>query len=277
VDKDTAGYALRPVTRVQGGVEEHADDWLAQEVPVAVLYDGEPFAVMMATPADLEDFAFGFSLTEGRVADANAIRSVAILEGLEGIELNISTDSGSTDGSSTDAPADLRQERLMPGRSGCGICGSRTLEEVVRHPATVGEGIRIDSATLERALASLRDSQPINAMTGSVHAAAWASEDGTLVKVREDVGRHNALDKLIGAMLREDIDPQRGFAVITSRASYEMVTKAATAGISLLAAISAPTALAVHLARDCGVTLVGFARPGRHVIYTHPQRMIQRG
>jgi FdhD protein len=165
----------------------------------------------------------------------------------------------------------------MPGRSGCGICGSRTLEEVVRHPATVGEGIRIDSATLERALASLRDSQPINAMTGSVHAAAWASEDGTIVKVREDVGRHNALDKLIGAMLREGIDPQRGFAVITSRASYEMVTKAATAGISLLAAISAPTALAVHLARDCGVTLVGFARPGRHVIYTHPQRMVQRG
>jgi FdhD protein len=268
VDKDTAGYALRPVTRVQGGVEEHADDWLAQ---------GEPFAVMMATPADLEDFAFGFSLTEGRVADASAIRSVAILEGLEGIELNISTDSGSTDGSSTDGPADPRQERLMPGRSGCGICGSRTLEEVVRHPATVGEGIRIDSATLERALASLRDSQPINAMTGSVHAAAWASEDGPIVKVREDVGRHNALDKLIGAMLREDIDPQRGFAVITSRASYEMVTKAATAGISLLAAISAPTALAVHLARDCGVTLVGFARPGRHVIYTHPRRMIQRG
>jgi FdhD protein len=272
VDKDTAGYALRPVTRVQGGVEEHADDWLAQEVPVAVLYDGEPFAVMMATPADLEDFAVGFSLTEGRIGDASAIRSVAILEGLEGIELNISTGSGSTE-----EPADPRQERLMPGRSGCGICGSRTLEEVVRHPATVGEGIRIDSATLERALASLRDSQPINAMTGSVHAAAWASEDGTIVKVREDVGRHNALDKLIGAMLREGIDPQRGFAVITSRASYEMVTKAATAGISLLAAISAPTALAVHLARDCGVTLVGFARPGRHVIYTHPQRMVQRG
>jgi FdhD protein len=273
VDKDTAGYALRPVTRVQGGVEEHADDWLAQEVPVAVLYDGEPFAVMMATPADLEDFAFGFSLTEGRVGDASAIRSVTILEGLEGIELNISTDGGS----SAEGAADPRQERLMPGRSGCGICGSRTLEEVVRHPATVGEGIRIDSATLERALASLRDSQPINAMTGSVHAAAWASEDGTIVKVREDVGRHNALDKLIGAMLREGIDPQRGFAVITSRASYEMVTKAATAGISLLAAISAPTALAVHLARDCGVTLVGFARPGRHVIYTHPQRMVQRG
>jgi FdhD protein len=267
VRNDEAGYALRPVTRVQGGVEEHADDWLAQEVPVAVLYDGEPFAVMMATPADLEDFAVGFSLTEGRIGDAGAFRSVAIREGLEGIELDIATDG----------PPVPRQERLMPGRSGCGICGSRTLEEVVRHPATVGEGIRIDSATLERALAALRQSQPINAITGSVHAAAWATADGDIVKVREDVGRHNALDKLIGAMLREGIDPQRGFALITSRASYEMVTKAATAGISLVAAISAPTALAVHLARDCGVTLVGFARPGRHVIYTHPQRMIQRG
>jgi FdhD protein len=260
-----AGYALRPVTRVQGGVEEQADDCLAQEVPVAVLYDGDSFAVMMATPADLEDFAYGFSLSEGRVADTAMIRAVQVHEGFEGIQLNIVTDEAAV---TAEAP-----ERLLPGRSGCGICGSRTLEEVVRHPTPVSGGISIDDATLEKALAELRQRQPINALTGSVHAAAWARPDGSIHLVREDVGRHNALDKLIGAMLRQGIDAQQGFLLITSRASYEMVTKAATAGIGLMAAISAPTALAVHLARDCGVTLIGFARPGRHVVYSHPERL----
>lgn len=259
------GYALRTVERVQGGAATRAEDCLAEEVPVAMLYDGAPFAVMMATPADLEDFAYGFSLSEGRVADTSRIAAVEIHEGFEGIQLDIRTDGP--------APQAEAAERLMPGRSGCGICGSRTLEEVVRHPAPVASALRIDDAILERALAGLREHQPINALTGSVHAAAWASADGRIVLVREDVGRHNALDKLVGAMLRHGIDAGAGFALITSRASYEMVTKAAVAGIGLLAAISAPTALAVHLAKDCNLTLVGFARPGRHVVYSHPQRL----
>jgi len=261
------GHARRPITQLLAGVARNDTDLLAEEVPVAVHYDGQPFAVMMASPADLPDFAYGFSLTEGRAGpdDIVAVEERAVLEG---ILLDICTRNPA----SGDAPA----ERPLPGRSGCGICGTRLLEEVVKHPASVADGVAIDIASLEFALAALQELQPLNKATGATHAAAWATADGALVVVREDVGRHNALDKLIGAMLRDKIDPQAGFAVVTSRASYEMVTKAAVAGIGLLAAISAPTALAVDLARDCGLTLVGFARPGRQVVYSHPQRLQNR-
>lgn len=258
------GFARLSVTQVNGGVAQPKLDLLAEEVPVAVHYDGEPFAVMMASPGDLEDFAYGFSLTEGRAHPAD-ILDIEVRTVLEGVLLDIRTRNPSP------MPADA--ERLMPGRSGCGICGNRLLEDVVKHPAPVGEGVAIDTDALEAALVVLQDRQPLNAATGAIHAAAWAHADGTLMLVREDVGRHNALDKLIGAMVRDDTDPGQGFALVTSRASYEMVTKAAVAGIGLLAAISAPTALAVRLAQDCGLTLVGFARPGRHVIYSHPQRL----
>ncbi len=261
------GSAKRAVLRVERGVATSAEDWLAEEVPIAVHIDGAPFAVMMATPDDLEDFAYGFALSEGLVIHRDAIREVTIREVLEGVELNIATVVPRS--KAERGPG----ERSLPGRSGCGICGSRELEDVVRHPRQVAGGPTVEIKALERALAMLGERQPVNALTGAVHAAAWADPYGDVVLVREDVGRHNALDKLIGAMLRKETDPLKGFLAITSRASYEMVTKAATAGISLMAAISAPTALAVHLARDCGVTLVGFARPGRHVIYTHPERM----
>ena len=247
-----------------GGIARTDTDLLAEEVPVAVHYDGQPFAVMMASPADLQDFAYGFSLTEGRAVPDDIV-TVEQREVLEGILLDIRTRNP--------AASDALAERLLPGRSGCGICGTRLLEEVVKHPASVADGVVIDTASLEFALATLQERQPLNKATGATHAAAWATADGALVLVREDVGRHNALDKLIGAMLRDKIDPQAGFAVVTSRASYEMVTKAAVAGIGLLAAISAPTALAVDLARDCGLTLVGFARPGRQVVYSHPHRL----
>lgn len=261
--------ALRQVTRVRGGLAQVAQDVLAEEVPVAVHYDGEPFAVMMATPSDLDDFAHGFSLSEGRAAPGD-IREVHVQELLEGVLLDIRTHG--PDNARPAAP-----ERLLPGRSGCGICGNRLLEDVVRRPPEVAEGVRIAPAALERALASLSQRQPLNARTGAVHAAAWAHADGTLEWVREDVGRHNALDKLIGAMLRSGQEASAGFAVVTSRASYEMVTKAALAGITMLAAISAPTALAVNLAQDCGLTLVGFARPGRQVVYSHPWRLAGEG
>jgi FdhD protein len=154
------------------------------------------------------------------------------------------------------------------------LCGARMLEDAVRHPAPVGQGPTIEATGLERALDTLRAAQPVNAATGSVHAAAWVGIDGSIVLVREDVGRHNALDKLIGAMVKAQIDPEQGFLVVTSRASYEMVTKAASAGITLMAAISAPTALAIHLAESTHLTLVGFARPGSYVVYTHPQRLL---
>jgi len=297
------GTATRPVLRVERGVASADDDRLAEEVPVAMHVDGEPFAVMMATPMDLEDFARGFALTEGRVGSIGDIERIDVQEVLEGITVNIRT--AKTCGSrfsgdrslpreSPDRSAGIADEigsykehvddigsykehalpRQLPGRSGCGICGSRELEDVVRRPEPVGLGPTIGVDAIERALESLRALQPVNAFTGSVHAAAWALPDGAIVCVREDVGRHNALDKLIGAMSTAHIDANDGFVVITSRASYEMVTKAAVAGIAIVVAISAPTALAVHLASDCGVTLIGFARPGRFNVYTRPQRII---
>lgn len=263
-----AGWVTRPVLRVERGATTQDDDRLAEEVPVAMHVNGEPFAVMMATPHDIEDFARGFALTEGKVASIDEISSIDIREVLEGVTVDVRT-VGHVLHEHEAEPS----PRALPGRSGCGICGSRELEDVVRHPAPVGTGPSITAVAIEQALAALRAAQPINALTGSVHAAAWALPDGTLLSVREDVGRHNALDKLIGALLAARIDTDHGFVVLTSRASYEMVTKAAVARIAVVVAISAPTALAVHLAADCGVTLVGFARPGRFNVYTRPQRI----
>ncbi|MET0255321.1 MAG: formate dehydrogenase accessory sulfurtransferase FdhD [Luteibacter sp.] len=291
--------------RFERGQRTEDDDRLAEEVPVAMHFDGESFAVMMATPADLEDFARGFALTEGKVESLDDIEAIEVREVLEGITVDVrvlvgtrfSGESGppqaGTPGSAgiadevgsyrathTDMhdplganPVGDARRRQLPGRSGCGICGSRELEDVVRHPEPVGTGPTVTPDAIERALEMLRATQPINAFTGSVHAAGWALPDGTLLTVREDVGRHNALDKLIGALLAAHVDTRDGFVVITSRASYEMVTKAAVAGITIVVAISAPTALAVHLAVDCGVTLAGFARPGRFNVYSRPQRI----
>ena len=259
------GAARRAVLQVRAGIAEPKQDLVAEEVPVGVHYDGVPFAVMMASPGDLEDFAYGFSLTERRIFSGDIVE-VERREVLEGIVLDIRTRVPRQDLPSGSA-------RVLPGRSGCGICGNRVLEDVVKQPAAVADGVIVAAQALEAALAALQDRQPLNAATGAIHAAAWCDAAGTLLAVREDVGRHNALDKLIGAMLREGIDPTQGFALVTSRASYEMVTKAAIAGIALLTAISAPTALAIDLAQSCGLTLAGFVRPGRYVVYSHPWRL----
>jgi FdhD protein len=232
-------------------------------------YNGVSFAVMMATPHDLHDFALGFSLSEGLIATPEQLQDVQVYTLLEGIEVAIRV--------APDAHAahlDRARERLLPGRSGCGICGTRDLEQAIRQNPPVGAGIALTRDALERALEELQTRQPMNAATGAVHAAAWANCNGDILLVREDVGRHNALDKLIGAMRRANIDPNAGLALVTSRASYEMVTKSASAGITILAAISAPTALAIELARSAGITLIGFTRPGSHNIYTHPDRLI---
>lgn len=268
-DETSRGYAVRTVDRWRNGASSHDDDCIAEEVPVAMIYNGATFAVMMASPHDLDDFALGFSLTERLIADPSQLLQLEAHALIEGIELSMRvTDS---------APgADLEQERqrLLPGRSGCGICGTRELENAVRHDGEVGDGVAITREALESALRELKERQPINLATGAVHAAAWADTTGRILLVREDVGRHNALDKLIGAIHRTGIDVNNGFALVTSRASYEMVTKAASAGIALLAAISAPTALAIELARSAGITLIGFARPGSHNVYTHPGRLL---
>lgn len=264
------GFTTRPVDRWRHGRCTREDDFVAEEVPVAMIYNGVSFAVMMATPHDLTDFALGFSLSEGLIGQPTQLLGVECRSLLEGIEVAIQVADDAHGAHLAQQPG-----RLLPGRSGCGICGTRELEQAIKHTPVVGAGTRITRAALERALAELQTMQPMNAATGAVHAAAWADPHGQIVLVREDVGRHNALDKLIGAMHYAGMDPGTGFALITSRASYEMVTKAASTGITLLAAISAPTALAIELARSAGLTLIGFARPGTHNVYTHPHRLLQ--
>lgn len=263
------GFVSRPVDRWRRGKSTHEHDCVAEEVPVAVVCNGVSFAVMMATPHDLEDFALGFALSEGMIDEPAQLLAVQTRALLEGIELALQVTEG-THG----AHLDRAHERRLPGRSGCGICGTRELEQAIQHYPPVGAGSRVTHEAIDRALAELQTRQPMNAATGAVHAAAWADRHGHVALVREDVGRHNALDKLIGAMHRGGLDANDGMAVVTSRASYEMVTKAASAGITVLAAISAPTALAIELARGAGITLVGFARPGSHNVYSHPQHLL---
>lgn len=264
----TAGVVSRPIQRWRDGRLLATDDRVAEEQPVAMQYNGQSFAVMMASPHDLHDFAVGFSLSEGLIASPDQLLDVQVQPLLEGISLAM-TVAPEAHG----AHLDRDGERLLPGRSGCGICGTRELESAIRQPGAVHGDVGLSHAGLQRALAGLQACQPMNAATGAVHAAAFASAEGEIVRVREDVGRHNALDKLVGALHRDGLDPASGFALVTSRASYEMVTKAASAGFTVLAAISAPTALAIELARSAGLTLVGFARPGSHNVYTHPERL----
>lgn len=260
------GCSERRIERWTGARGEPRADCIAEEIPVALRYNGHAYAVMMATPMDLEDFALGFSLSEGLIHARDQLLGVDIHHRLEGVELAMTVAPA--------APAArIDAERLLPGRSGCGMCGMRDLEEAVRQPAPLQRAHRVSPVALARALHALPHHQPMNAATGAVHAAAWADADGRILLAREDVGRHNALDKLIGAMHRAGIALDGGMLLLTSRASYEMVGKAATVGIGFIAAISAPTTLALELARSAGVCLVAFARPDGFNVYTHPERL----
>lgn len=269
VDALPRGAVAREVQRHRGEAVERLRDAIAEEVPVALLYDERPHVVMMATPRDLADFALGFSLSEAVIADAGELESVEERTLLEGIELRLRVPAARAEALET-------RRRNLTGRTSCGLCGAQALEDAVRQPAPVSGGPVIDAPILRRALADLHERQPLNVATGATHAAAWVHADGAIALLREDVGRHNALDKLIGAMAHAGEDVRRGFLVVTSRASYEMVQKAATVGIALIVAISAPTALAIQLAEQTGVTLIGFARRDSHVVYTQPQRFAAR-
>lgn len=274
-DGGAAGYVRLPVRAWRDGRLSALQDCVAEETPVALVYNGEPHVVMMATPADLEDFALGFSCSEGIIADAGELQSLDVFRhdggaGAASYELRLRIPPQRHD--------ELQgRRRNLHGRSGCGLCGAETIADALRSPRRVGAGVPVSIAALRRALDELRRRQALNALTGATHAAAWAAPDGTLQLVREDVGRHNALDKLIGALLRERRDPARGFAVITSRASYEMALKAAMAGMPLLAAISAPTDYAIRVAEEAGLTLIGFARGDHFVIYACPARVLDAG
>lgn len=252
---------LRSAVRVSAGVRTASVECVAEEVPVAMVYNGISHAVMLATPADLEDFGTGFSLAEGIVARASEIHDIDTAHHADGIEVRMQVSNRAFE-------ALKARRRSLAGRTGCGLCGVDSLVQVSREVKPVAARPSVDEAAIHRAFVALGEGQALHALTGSVHAAAWAHADGTLFAVREDVGRHNALDKLIGAVALAGLDTAQGFAVVTSRASYEMVLKLASVGGGLLAAISAPTGLAIDLAGRTGVTLCGFVRDGRMAIYT---------
>lgn len=243
------------------------DETVAEEIPVSLIYNGLPHVVMMASPSDLEDFALGFSLSEGVLQSKSELYAVAATPAQEGIEIRMDIDLMRY------LPLE-EQRRNLAGRTGCGLCGAETFEQAVRHPAPVTSAATVSPTRITSAFAALSQWQALNAQTGAVHGAAWVGSDGVIVCVREDVGRHNALDKMIGAVLSAGGDFQQGFALITSRASFEMVQKAATIGIAIVAAISAPTALAIRLASETGVTLIGFSRGGSFNIYTNDARVV---
>lgn len=240
---------------------------LAVEMPVNLVYGSVPYAVMMTTPADLVDFAYGFSLTEGIVAEADEIRGVTVEDGEGGLRLLVDL-----------APGRLREhlarKRAISGRTGCGVCGIDDLAALPMAETKATAAVVVGITAVERALAALGDAQVLNRRTRAVHAAAWAGLDGSLVAVREDVGRHNGLDKLIGALMRDRIDPANGFVVITSRCSFEMVEKAASLGASIVVAISAPTSLAIDRARRHGITLCAIARSDTLTVFTGRERLI---
>lgn len=256
------------VQRWRDGEIERVPDEVAEEVPIALTFHGVPHVVMLATPANLEDLAVGFTLSEMIVDSPSEIQSVEAATRDDGA-LEVRIGIGAAKFSEL-----LRRQRNLTGRTGCGLCGAQTVEDAIRQPAPVSDGVSVDVKSLHAALMDLRHRQEINLRTGSVHAAAWVSPESGIQIVREDVGRHNALDKVIGAVVRAGGDFRSGYFMVTSRASYEMVQKAVTVGGTLLAAVSAPTAFAVRLAEASGLTLIGFAREHQHVVYAHPSRLI---
>jgi FdhD protein len=252
--------------RVRDSAVTARDAAIAAEVPVALAYNGVSHVVMMATPSDLADFALGFSVSEGILADAKELLDIEIEEGETGIRVSMTI--------ALERFAGLKERRRnMTGRTGCGLCGVDDLTQVARPLPRVATGVKVGVVAIQQALSALPARQPANMETGAVHAAAWATPTGEIALVREDVGRHNALDKLIGAMGRGQIDPEAGFAVITSRCSFEMVQKAATIRIPLLVAISAPTTMALRIAEQTGITLVALARSDSLTVYANPGRI----
>jgi formate dehydrogenase accessory protein FdhD len=248
------------------GLLEDRMDAVAEETPVALIFNDQPHVVMMASPQDLEDFVVGFSLSEGLIQHAKDIVSIERLDHPEGIAMQIRC-----------APNSLQdlgeRRRNLTGRTGCGLCGAETLSQAMRSPRQVNQGIQVAPQALQKALESMSDAQPLNTLTGAVHAAAWCDSQGQIVSLREDVGRHNAMDKLIGAKARAAETFDEGFLLLTSRASYELVLKASMLNIAVVVAVSAPTGLAIRIAEEAGITLAAFLRNGRHTVYTRPDRL----
>jgi FdhD protein len=240
-------------------------DTVIRETPVALVYNGISHAVMMATPVALSDLALGFSVSEGILDKPEQLLGLDLIQRDKGIELAMEITGG--------AFAALRERRRsLSGRSGCGLCGIESLDQLLPRPQPIESEMRISHEAIQKALSALGQQQVLKAATGGVHGAAWCRPNGEIALLREDVGRHNALDKLLGAMISARTDDD-GFLLVTSRASYEMVAKAAVCRRAILVAVSATTDLAVEYARGAGVTLVAFAQQGRQVVYSHNERI----
>jgi FdhD protein len=254
-DRKAVGSVLVTVQVAGKANGDGRKSWqLAEEVPVNLLYNEQPQVVMMATPSDLEDFAWGFSLSEGMVASPDLIRDVAVASVEGGILVDVSTAGR--------AAVAREQTRTLEGRSGCGLCGVQRLDQVIRSVRPVTASFKLSTAAVARAFAELPQKQIINRQNRSVHGAAWCSPEGEVLLIREDVGRHNALDKLIGALARRQTDFSAGFVVMTSRCSYELVQKASAVGVPYLATVSAPTSLALDLAKRAGMALACLSPDG---------------
>lgn len=278
-DKHVSSAMQHQVNRYKDDALTEAMDDIAQETAIALVYNGISHVVMMSTPNDLHDLALGFSLSEKIIGDASEILDINICEQELGLELNITITAR--------AIWVLKQQRRnMTGRTGCGLCGAESLQQAMKilpdevisrgeetNKQLLHEKNALRHIAIQKAVANLQAHQPLQQLTGAVHGAAWCDDNGNIKLIREDIGRHNALDKLIGALhvteaaINTD-DLNKGFVLISSRASYEMISKAYVAGINMVVAVSAPTALAINIAKNLGMTLVGFARDGRHTVYS---------
>ena len=264
----------RPVARhpriaSRAGHLEPGQRLIPEETAVAFVYNGSSHAVMMATPTDLEDFAAGLSLTEGIVNEVEDISDLEILSSELGVELRIWISETRMEPYST-------RRRHLAGPTGCGLCGIESLSEASRPARRVGSGLHLAPEAIFAAMAALPPAQLLNRETRALHAAAFWQPGKGLLAAREDVGRHNALDKLVGSLARLQIDGGSGIVLLTSRVSVEMVQKAAILGASILVAVSAPTALAIRVAEACGMTLIAIAREQHFEIFSHPKRISGR-
>ena len=259
-----------PQTSVNKGMFAAGERVLPEETPVALTYNGSTHAVMMASPADLEDFALGFSLSEGVITAPSDLVSMEIIEHDLGCEIRMWLQD-------TCSGAYRIRRRAMAGPVGCGLCGVESLEEAVRPTSKVTSTFQLPPTAIASAMADLSKAQRLNREARAIHAAAlWRPEQG-LIAIREDVGRHNALDKLAGALARAGEPCSASMVLLTSRVSVEMVQKAARIGTPIIAAISAPTALAVRVAEGCGITLVAVAREESFEVFTHSERVQRLG
>ena len=258
------GVRIQTVMALRDGAASAHPDWVAEELPVALVFNGISHAVMLASPLDLADFALGFSLTEGLLADRSELFGIEFEQDARGTTVQLEVA----------AACEWRlkeRRRNLAGRTGCGLCGTESLDQVSRDVPLAPE-VHVAKGVLAKGQQALREWQALQQLTGAAHAAAWCDLQGRIVMLREDIGRHNALDKLVGAMTAASIDVQTGWILVTSRASFEMVQKAAMAGAGVLAAVSAPTSMAVDLAERCGLALAGFVRGDDFVAYAQPQR-----